>query len=146
MNREEADKLEAGSELDVMVMVKVMGWRVWYYPTTKRFDLFPPELDCQVTEHDGLKRATLEDLLKAGIPKKWKRLPKVSTEISAAWLVWQHFGEDTAFAEALCKALHIRECTYSTSGTVCLVLRELSPLTICRAALLAVASKGAGGE
>lgn len=138
MKREEIEGLEAGRALDSLVAEKVLGWRWlqdWYWTpetgTVLQRHLVPPDYPIEdevwaTGEEEIEDGATLIDY------------SPFSEDMGHAWQVWAHFGEDLAFAEALCKVLHIRECSYSTSGTVCLVLRELSPLAICLAALLAV--------
>jgi len=61
-------------------------------------------------------------------------------DISDAWGLWKHclekFGPD-AWARALRPAIRLRDCDYSTVGALSIVVEHLTPLAICKGALIA---------
>jgi hypothetical protein len=68
-----------------------------------------------------------------------RRVPPYSTDMAAAWMVFQHCIEasgEKAWAEALAKALHLRDCEYNSISTLAIMVKGLNPEAICQAALM----------
>lgn len=128
--------MEAGSELDMLVAEKVMGY-VWRRINSLRSILTLPDSHEPVVVKEG-KQFTL-------IGYQKKHLPAYSTDIAAAWTVAERLRNDFTRVE-----IHLVE------NVACVLLAvgdELSenypvtteavtaPIAICLAALKAVATK-----
>lgn len=109
--------MKAGHVLDTLIATDVMKWES---SESDFFDWITPDGDCL---GDGLGMGFVP-----------------SRDPFDAFRLFEHcrdkYGEDL-FAEALSRALHIRDCEYRTVHTVALVIRNLTPEAIARAALIA---------
>lgn len=92
MTREEIEELEAGEELDKLVAIHVMGWSIYHYdkdvPERCYYMLVDSGLDAVADDmpwswRNG-ERKTEEEA--------WKDNKPWSTDITAAWKVFEKFG------------------------------------------------------
>ena len=116
------DELEAGRELDALVAEKVMGWHV-----TPRGRCISPGYN--------------PDCYKGGYLGAPFDVPKYSTDIAAAWEAHRKIimpSTELAFNYARELEIAAGACWGGNDCNVLDVLRYLTPLAICRAALKAL--------
>lgn len=124
------DELQAGRELDALVAERVMGWSAEEIKDTSNF--YTADIKSGVT------------FLKPNPECKVTFRP--STDIGAAWQVWQKLINMDAdypsnFVEHLCGGEPEMHYQWDGFNVVCFVesvLKDITPLKICKAALFAM--------
>ena len=114
MNVEEILAMKAGRLLDSAVAEGMMSIKV-EYPFASGYPYYLRE------DKDG--------------QMKYDSVPSYSTDISAAWQIWQQLKFEDAFADALIKVLHILS-SFGVRDEIRFLVQEIAPEAICKAALL----------